>query len=138
MRICLGSTPEMSGYTHCADITSLSRNVLEAEASSIICKNFLSGFYWTEIKKVLDIVLSKVRLNGEVQISEPDFDLISRQIFREEVELKTVNSTIFSHGGLFKSFLNLELIESLIPSGFEVITKHYDSSSFSIKIKRVQ
>lgn len=138
MLVCLGSAPEMSGYARCVDIASFSRNVLDSEATGVVCHNFLSRFYYNEIPQVWDIILKKMRIGSDLEIVEPDIDMISKQVFREEVDLQTVNSLIFHDKDLMKSLINLEFIESLVPENFKVISKYYGPANFSIKIKRVQ
>ena len=132
------SDKELSNYTNYHNVPALSREVMDNEAREIICENFLSSFDYNDVPKLLEFIFNKIRLEGTLTIREPDFNLISRQFFREEVDTKLVNDIVFSENQILKCFLTLESVEQLVQADrFKVVSKEFDSHNFTLKIKRI-
>jgi hypothetical protein len=139
MKVYLG-VGNRHGYRCCGNVASLSQNVLDAEANEIVCEDFLSQHNFADVPRVLELVLSKLRLNGVVTISENDFGMISRQIFREEVPLETINEKVFppKTGAMTKCMLNLDFIKNMLTDNFQLTNANYGSHRFSLRIRRVK
>lgn len=141
MKVYLSTTnPEDNGFNHFANISAFSKQVMDSEATEIICDKFLSTFKYEEIARLMGIVLSKMRLGCELTIIEPDFCLISKHIFRENADLESINATIFESNTL-RSILTIQDVEPLINNpNMEIVSKHFDEDlcKFVIKIKRVK
>tara|TARA_Y100000385_G_C13083804_1_gene635331 strand:+ start:1363 stop:1728 length:366 start_codon:yes stop_codon:yes gene_type:complete len=121
-------------------VASLSQNVLDTEANEIVCEDFLSQHNFADVPKVLDLILSKLRLNGTIKISENDFGMISRQIFREEVPLEIINEKVFppKTGAMAKSMLNLDFVKNMLTDKFQITNANYGSHRFSLEARRVK
>jgi len=139
MKVYLGAGNK-HGYRCCGNVASLSQNVLDTEANEIVCEDFLSQHNFADVPKVLDLVLSKLRLNGTIKISENDFGMISRQIFREEVSLEIINEKVFppKTGAMVKCMLNLEFIKNMLADKFQLTNANYGSHRFSLEARRVK
>tara|TARA_A100001201_G_scaffold43498_2_gene44280 strand:- start:6367 stop:6789 length:423 start_codon:yes stop_codon:yes gene_type:complete len=124
---------------HFSNVSSFSRGVMDSEATQIICDCFLSTFLRKDVASVLDIILKKMRANCELTIIEPDFYLISKHIFHEDVDIDVINDLVFSQGAM-KSMLSMDKIEKMIGNGFEISSKHFDEQSCRsiLKIKRAK
>jgi hypothetical protein len=128
---------KLDNYKTYHDIVSFSRDVLDAEATEIICENFLSAFDYNDIHKVLDLILKKMRVNSKLVIIDKDFNIIARQIFREETDIEIVNKSVFSNKNILKSFLTLDIVEALLPKDeFKIIAKDFGPLNFTLTIKR--
>ena len=136
MKIYLSpKTPNLdTHHTWVSNIATLQGQLLQNEATEIICDNFLSMFSVDEITGVLDVIISKMRSNAELVISEPDFNLISRQYTRDERDIDNINS-IFFQGSSLKSFLTLEKIVSLLGDKLSIEQKYFDNTSSKMTIK---
>ena len=130
----------LKGYKSFSDVLSFSRGVGDNEATSIICENFLCNFNYSDLPKVVALIVKKMRLRCELIISEKDFSLISKHIFRESVDIEGLNHAIFSDMGTgIKSILTSETIESLLnPYELSVISKGFDETVFTITLERLK
>jgi hypothetical protein len=139
MLVNLTSTDnELTGYKNFNQITSFARSVADSEAQKIYCENFLSSFDYNDVPGVVNLILKKLRMGSTLTIIEPDFELISRQIFREEIPVSNVNQIIFKDKKVIKCFLTSEAVESLITDErFAIISKRFDSHNFTLVVKRI-
>ena len=128
---------ELQNYNTYHQITTFSRAVSDNEAREIICENFRSSFDYNDVPKVLSMLLGKLRVGASLTIIDHDIRLISRQVYREEVDINTLNSVVFSDKQIVKSFLTLEAIEDLIPpTDFKIMSKDFGSKTFTLTMKR--
>ena len=51
----------LKGYKSFSDILSFSRSVGDNEATSIICENFLCNFNYSDLPKVIALIVKKMR-----------------------------------------------------------------------------
>ena len=139
MRVYLGAD-ERQGYKPCANVAALSQQILDAEATEIYCDKFLSRHELQDVPKVIELICKKIRMNGLLIIHDNDFGLISRQIFRDEVELNIMNSHIFPSGSkeLIKCMLDLQYVQKLLPPNFELSKANYSSHTFLLELRRVK
>tara|TARA_A100001201_G_scaffold135193_1_gene123293 strand:- start:217 stop:639 length:423 start_codon:yes stop_codon:yes gene_type:complete len=129
----------LPGYKTFAEVLSFSREVQDNEATSIVCENFLCGFSFDDLPKILNLIVSKMRLKCKLVISEKDFNLISRYIFREVNDINVINQLVFQDSDLkIRSILTAELIESLLEGyNLKLISKGFEDLNFSITLERV-
>lgn len=135
------STPEIySKYNVYKDAASLSRNVLQNEATEIVCQDFLCCFNWKDLPKIVDLILSKMRKGCKLTIIEKDIKLIARQIYRESVSVDALNNKIFEFGQIVKSIFSLEDIINYIDSNeYKIISKGFiDGANFSLTMERIK
>jgi hypothetical protein len=124
--------------TESSTLESLSQ-VEQSQAREIICDKWMSCFSYENVAKVFDLLIQKTRKDGIIIITDNDANLLSRQIFREQQDLKIVNEKMFDKlldCGM-RSLLTLDVIENMVPAGFVVTHKGYDSHTFTIKIRRI-
>ncbi len=131
-----GKNKELPNSQTYHDIFPFSRSVEDAECREIVCEDFFCNYHVSELKEVLAMVLSKLRTNGTLTISEKDLNIISRQVYRESLDLVKLNELFFSEKYSAKSMLSLEIFESMIPEGFVVTEKEYGTIHFKIKLRR--
>ena len=133
------SKPEDQSFKHFTNVAALSRSVLNSEATHIICDGFLSSFSYKDLPELLKLIFQKMRTGCELTIIEPDFYLISKHIFREEIEIELINKVVFNSNNL-KSILTMKTIEQFIDPALEITAKHFDEELCKsiIKIKRNQ
>tara|TARA_R110002020_G_scaffold442653_1_gene653821 strand:- start:111 stop:533 length:423 start_codon:yes stop_codon:yes gene_type:complete len=128
MRVYLSqSEPEDGSLEHFTNLAAFSREIMDSEATSIICDRFLSSFPYSKVETVLGLVLQKMRIGCELTIMEPDFYLISKHIFQDHIEAELINGVVFKSSNL-KSILTMETIEKWICPNLEIISKHFDES----------
>lgn len=135
------SIPEMyTKYTICREVISLSRSVLQNEATEIVCHDFLCCFNWNDLPKIIDLILSKMRKGCKLTILEKDLRLISRQIYKDLSSAEALNKKIFESGQIMKSLFSLEdIINHIDNDEYKVISKGFvDGVNFSLTLERVR
>jgi hypothetical protein len=135
------SVPEAcSKHTICRDVSTLARNVLQNEATEIICQDFLSCFNWEDLPKVIELILTKMRKGCKLTILEKDLRLISRQIYKEISSVESLNKKIFESGQIMKSLFSLEdIISHINVSEYKITSKGFvDGASFSLTLERIK
>ena len=123
-------------YRQFQTLSSFHRGVLDSEATSIVCDNFLRTFEYAEIPELLKLIIKKLRIKGELVIKDLDIDLVSRHVLDQRIDLATINDIC---KGSSKSLLLCEAVEGLL-AGLEIVTKQFDENTmtFVIKARRVQ
>jgi len=138
MKVYLG-TDGRQGYKTCENVASLNQQILDAEATEIYCDRFLSKHNFQDVPKVLELICSKIRTNGTLVIYDNDFEMISRQIFKEETELGLLNTYVFPlANSVMKCMLNLDIVKKLLPNNFEMHKANYSSHTFLIELRRIK
>lgn len=119
------------------DITLLNTIADDSECTNIILDGVLRKYTLSEIGNVLNLVISKLRLNGELIISDLDFDLI---IFAHKklANLVELNKMVESIGG-FKSFLTYELVSEIVKTNprINLVSADINNIEFKLVFKRV-
>lgn len=114
-------------------LTQLTEKCLDAEATEITVDDFLSLFYFDEIEKVINIILSKLRLGGTITFSDYDFELLAHQLDTGAINIEVLN--MMFQGKNIRSFVSLDLVESILNKfGIKIIEKGiYEKSLFILK-----
>lgn len=135
MRIYLSLQPQSDkSYLWINNLSVLDNSVDQNEAKEIIIDRFLSNFNILDIEKVLDKILSKLRMNSDLTIIEQDIDIILLKYFRNEISLHELNNMILNNRSI-KSLLNIEQIETYINNKLHPLQKHIDSNNGTIILK---
>ena len=121
-------------YKWVSSLDALDKLVTASEASSIICDGFLSMVDFSQIEAALKTIISKMRINSELVIINPDIDILSQRLTREEINLTAINEILFKNGPI-KSVLPTSLIEELLPHNINIFNKHFDLYTSEIIIK---
>lgn len=140
MKIFLSNNePENKSYIWINNIATLDDKVLDSEATSIICDNFLSIFPIDQLTALIAKIISKMRLNCELTIKDVDSDIINRRFINEEIDINEVNTIMFGKNQKRRSILNIVSVSDVMPKNIKIQNKdyHYNSCSFIIKYKRV-
>jgi hypothetical protein len=136
------SVPEAySKHNIYRDAASLSRNVLQNEATEIICQDFLCCFNWKDLPKIIDLILSKMRKGCKLTIIEKDLRLISRQVYKDLYNTELLNKKVFEFGQIVKSLFSLEdIIGHITDTDQYIVTSKgfIDATSFSLIVERVR
>jgi len=138
MKVYLGDSDPDAGWEHFSNLPTLAKKVLDAEATEVYCKYFLSKYSYQDLPKVIDLLVSKVRRGGKIRFFDLDFDMVARQIFREEQPIDLVNSHIFRDTKGLNSLINLETVRTALPSNFKITTMNYGSDTFTLEAERIQ
>lgn len=137
MKIYLSAIAPQScepSYKWVSSLDALDKLVTASEASSIICDGFLSMVDFSQIEAALKTIISKMRINSELVIINPDIDILSQRLTREEINLTAINEILFKNGPI-KSVLPTSLIEELLPHNINIFNKHFDLYTSEIIIK---
>lgn len=105
------------------------------------CDWFLCQFKEEEIPKVVETLLSKVRIGGTACFQELDVFNFGKHVNSIRINPSQVyipNGDLC--GNKITSFLSLEYLTKLIPDGFTVITSMFvrGKGQFQLKVKRVK
>lgn len=139
MKIYLSQLPPADeSLTHFGNIAHLSNGIMDTEATEITSNGFLSSFEYHNIPRVAEIIKNKARIGCVITIIEPDFYLISKKVFRQEISLEDVNSNVFMSGSI-KSMLTFEHADQLFSGeNFQVVSKSFDDNlcRFIFQVRR--
>lgn len=128
--------PENNEFIHAPNLMWLNNLVLDSEARIIVVDNFFQQFTIKEIPVVMEKILSKLRLGGELLIEETDIDTVSMKYYRGDLSLEEVNNTMFLNESSIKSVFTVEFFRSLLSSLNITITElSLDNRTASFLIK---
>ena len=130
-------SPHQPNETYIAWISNLATldgQVLDSEATQIIAYQFLSMFTYDEVSQIIPKIAQKMRLNCELTIIEPDFNLLAQQYIRDDFSIGNINQIMFN-GNYIKSALNLEEVVSYLPPNLTIHEKSFNASLAQMIIK---
>ena len=139
MRIKLIGKGSKSQENGRMSVNQLNSGILDSESTEVLLDSFLCEFSITEIKKLMEVVVSKCRMGCVMTIIEKDFDMIFSNVAIGVQNLDSVNSGLAETKGV-KSLLTANMVSNIIPSSFKITNKHFNSedSTVTIKAKRVK
>jgi hypothetical protein len=137
MKVYIGTREiEDKNFKCLKDVTLLQAIADDSECTNIILDGVLRKYTLSEIANVLNLVLSKLRLGGELIISDLDFDLV---VFAHKKlgNLPELNKMVESIGG-FKSFLTYELVSDIVKTNprTSLISVDINNIEFKLVFKR--
>lgn len=112
------------------------KDVLDSEASKIVCDNFLSKFSEQDSDQIMQIIYKKMRIKCQLIIKEIDLYSISKHFYKNSNDVSNINARITSP---IRSFISIEKLQSALPQGL-VVTKKFiqdQDLSFVVCIERV-
>lgn len=138
MKVYIGSREiQDQAFKSIKDVSLLQAIADDAECTNIILDGVLRKYTLSEIANVLNTALSKLRIGGELVISDLDFDLIvfAHRKLSNMIELNKMVETI----GGFKSFLTYELVSDMVKSNprISLISVDITNIEFKLVFKRV-
>ncbi len=109
--------------------------------TEINCDWFLSQFTYEDIPKVVEAIISKVRIGGTVNFQELDVFNFAKHV--DSIRINPAQVYIPNNdlcGNRITSFLSLEYLRTLIPENFTIITSMFvrGKGQFQLKIKRIK
>lgn len=138
MRVYLGDSDPDAGWEHFSNLPSLAKKVLDSEATEIYCKFFLSKYSYEDLPKLVELLVSKIRKGGKIRFFDLDFDMVARQLFREEQPINLINTHVFRDVKGLNSFINLDTVRAMLPPNFKITTMNYGSDTFTLEAERIQ
>lgn len=137
MKIYIGNrSVDSPEYKNLTEVEMIKYIADDSECTSIILDGVLKNFGISEIPGILNLVISKLRNQGELIISDVDFDLL---IFAHKKlnNLLDLNRMVESSGG-FKSFITYESITEML-SGYNnisLITVNINNLEFRLQYRK--
>jgi len=137
MKIYIGNrSVDSPEYKNLTEVEMIKYIADDSECTSIILDGVLKNFGISEIPGILNLVISKLRNQGELIISDVDFDLL---IFAHKKlnNLLDLNRMVESSGG-FKSFITYESITEML-SGYKnisLITVNINNLEFRLQYRK--
>jgi predicted SAM-dependent methyltransferase len=131
--------PENYEFIHVSNLMWLDNLVLDSEARVIVVDHFFQQFTIKEIPVVMEKILGKLRLGGELLIEETDMDVVSLKYYRGDLSLEEVNNTMFTDQSSIKSVFTVEMFRSLLSSlniVIENLSLDNQAASFLVKARR--
>jgi len=112
----------------------------DSQCEIIILDMCLNKYPISKLDNMLKLALRKLRINGEIIISDIDFDLLSYLYSYNKEGVVGVNNLLQSIGPA-SCFLTIDLVESLLKnSGYNLlpVTKSVDNLEFRVSYRRQQ
>tara|TARA_Y100000034_G_C6908991_1_gene422825 strand:+ start:1944 stop:2366 length:423 start_codon:yes stop_codon:yes gene_type:complete len=139
MRIYLSpKKPNDQSCQWISNLVTLGGQVLDHEASNVVADQFLSQFSYHEIETVIQQIVTKTRMNGEITFIEVDMNLLAQKYIRDDVSLEDINKLLCA-GKSIKSMINMKILQEMIGTKLTIAEKHFDevSSTIILKARRV-
>lgn len=128
---------DLDNFTVINDISLLDIMVDDSECTVINVESFLSNFEMGQIKNVLQKLLSKLRINGTIIISDLELETLALSHLIKESLIEEFNQIAFSNPNL-KSFLTIEFVLSALKEfGLVIEMSYIENNFFVIRARRV-
>lgn len=102
----------------------------DAEATEIIVDEFLNQFSYADAGKVLNKILSKLRIGGTIVVIQLDVEILANHLSRGMIDVEQFNAVAFP--GPCKSLMSLEIIETLLKNAGVKITSKFIKNDIAI------
>lgn len=114
------------------DISVLDIMADDGEANLIVIEDhYLAQYSYEDAGKVLNFIMSKLRIGGKIIITQTDADMACYQLTRGMIDLHQFNEMMFPFP--ISSFISIEIIESLLTqAGIKIDTKSIVNLSTAI------
>ena len=134
MKVTLSNKESTSNNkNHFTNIALLAENVLDAEANSIVCDNFISSFSIDELPNLLSLICSKLRMGAALDIIDIDSDILFKRSDNQEITLEEINQILFNQQNR-KCIFDIDTISKHIPDYMVLSSAHYDYSLCSLTL----
>lgn len=131
------SKEKINGYETIENITHIDAVCCDAEAINIKVDNFLSLYNYDSVKMVLLKICSKLRMHGEIVVTDLDFDLVAYASGRGLIQEKDLNDLLFAEGAVSSFFGAESIVETLTSAGIH-ITERYIENNRNFVVKGVR
>lgn len=135
MQLTLTNNPPPVNLVACNtvinDIDLLDMLVEENECTNIIVESFLSNFNIENTRGVLEKILSKLRINGTIIITDIEIEVIANDLLLSNIDLEMFNSVIFA-GNKARSLLTIETVRHYLEEFGIKITRSYIENNFFV------
>jgi hypothetical protein len=102
---------DRQGYT-IANKDNIDDVVCDAEATEILALGVLDKYSLTDIPKIVDVFVRKLRHGGSITLDCIDLAELLKSVLNGELTLSEINN--FTHGGNRKSVLNVNFLSDLL------------------------
>jgi len=119
-------------YTHIRDMNLCDILCDDYESEEIVVDNFLNQFPYNILGQVLNKIVGKLRLNGEIAIIECDIDFIAHNLTVGKITQQEFNEIVFSGGPASCLFSMETIVELLNQAGLKITEKLFDENQTSI------
>jgi len=108
----------------------------DSECTTIVLDGVLKKYGFSQLNKILSLAYSKLRIDGELVISDIDFDLLLFA-YRKIGNLEELNKMVESIGG-FQCFITYEYLKDTIKSipSLRLVGTDIDNIEFRLSYKR--
>jgi hypothetical protein len=131
------SKEKINGYETIENINHIDAVCCDAEAINIKVDNFLSLYNYDAVKMVLLKICSKLRMHGEIVVTDLDFDLVAYASGRGLIQEKDLNDLLFTEGAVSSFFGAESIVETLTSAGIHV-TERYIENNRNFVVKGVR
>jgi hypothetical protein len=124
-------------FIHVSSIMHLDNAVLDGEATEIVADGFLNQFKIEDLEKVIQKIVSKMRIKSEISIQGKDLDILILKYNRGEISIQDLNRDLIGESPV-SSLINVETLQEALPKNIEVSYMSVDqqTGNFLIKGKR--
>ena len=124
-------------YTHIRDINLIDILADDLEAEEILVENFLNEFTYNMFGQVLNKIVSKLRLGGEIIVCEHDIDFLCYKLSTGKIDPKEFNEIVFSGGPANCLFRMDTVIDLLKQGGLRIMERFIDPNDlYIVKARR--
>lgn len=124
-------------YTHIRDINLIDILADDLEAEEILIENFLNQFTYNMFGQVLNKIVSKLRLGGEIIVCEYDIEFLCHKLSIGKIDTKEFNEIVFSGGPANCLFKMDTVIDLLQQGGLRIVEKVIDANDlYVVKARR--
>lgn len=109
----IGGT-EDDNVVHIDNMNNIHILINDAEADLILVDDFLSDFSYQDVGNVLNLILSKLRINGTIVVNFVDGELAAYNLTRGFMTLEEYNDLVFYKP--IKSVINTSIVVDLLKS----------------------
>lgn len=133
MRVYLGfDCNEQTGYDlRCDNIASINKDVLDAQATEIMCVDFLSSVDHSDIGKVFRFLCGKLRMGGSLTIVDIDAEMMASVINRIGKD-----SLLGLNIANMKSFITMEEVKDMVGSDLNLSAVAINGVKFTVTARR--
>jgi hypothetical protein len=115
------------------DIGVMSSSLANNECEQILALNTLSLFSEEEVANFLGVLISKLRINGELIVSGIDQTLFCKSVLNESLDQTSANRVIAQS----KSMLKMDSVKNFLTSGGLKLEQYrFNGINYEIRAKR--
>ena len=121
-----------NSYTYIRDINLLDIMCDDMEAEEIVVDNFLNQFSYSQFGQVVNKIVTKLRIGGQITVAEHDIDFLCHGITTGRLDQQEFNEIVFSGGPAMSLFKTETVVDLLLQNGLKIDEKTIDSNNLCI------